>query len=749
MRRTSTLAIVLLGSLSLAAFPAVPSAHAQSTDRLDALPTQPIQRSTALLSDFSASDTLTEAQMLQRLARLYKYQSDLLLAQSNRDNQKTEALLDLAMTEMATLHQQPDILSYPRFLEVYRTLTNEYERYYGTSDSTSYMAYGEIFQFRADIFSALNDVEEPLLRNSTDFADLQPVETTVPMTMNNLVNNSINYLLRNPENHLLNWLSRADTYFPMIEKIFAEEGVPDELKYLAMIESGLNPRARSWARAVGMWQFIAETGRAYDLQVTNWVDERMDPEKATRAAARHLRDLYFQYGNDWHLAIAGYNCSPRCINGAISRSRANGVAKPTFWDIYPYLPRETRNYVPMFIAAALVASNPTSFNVPRAVPGAQYAYQYVPVKGRHDLDDLARMAGTDATTLRALNPALRQSSLPPSRNPYHLRIPLGSYDTFMSNYAQLPEGSIPTVGEHTVAAGETLKKIARQYGISEQELKALNNLSGSRLRTGMKLAVPVADYENTPHGVTLADASTLTVDYGSRARRPIISTVAPTLANRTTRPKNQPAAREESGTGQEGAAEGSTPVVNASTGSTAEAAEETTPETRVVYRVRRGDTLAEIAAKYHVSMADIRTWNRMRSSQVNIGQRLTIYTSGQGRTVAQASERRAPERPTTHKVRSGDNLTEIAQRYGVTVANLRAWNNLRSNTIHTGQTLKVSGNASSRAATTSRTQTYRVRSGDSLTAIARKYGVTVTQIKQWNNLRSSTIRPGQQLKIKA
>lgn len=749
MRRKLALAVVLLGSMSLAAFPELPSAHAQSPDRLDALPTQRIQSNSDLIHDFAGTDTLTEAQILQRLARLYQYQADLLMAQSDRDNRKTEALLDLAMTEMATLRQQPDILGYPRFLEVYRTLINEYERYYGTSDSTSYMAYGEIFQFRADIFTALNDVEEPLLKNSTDFANLEPVETTVPMTMNNLVNNSINYLLRNPENHLLNWISRADTYFPMIEKIFAEEGVPDELKYLAMIESGLNPRARSWARAVGMWQFIAETGRAYDLQVTNWVDERMDPEKATRAAARHLRDLYFQYGNDWHLAIAGYNCSPRCINGAISRSRANGVAKPTFWDIYPYLPRETRNYVPMFIAAALVASNPASFNVPRVTPGAQYAYHYVPVKGRHDLDDLARMAGTDVTTLRALNPALRQSSLPPSRNPYHLRIPLGSYDTFMSNYAQLPEGSIPTVGEHTVADGETLKKIARQYGISEQELKELNNLSSSRLRTGMKLAVPVADYENTPQGVTLADASTLTVDYGSRARRPIISTVAPTLATRTTRPKTTTPTREAEAGREESAGGTGAPVINASTGSSEAAeAEETTPETRVVYRVRRGDTLAEIAAKYHVSMADIRTWNRMRSSQVNIGQRLTIYTSGQNHTVAQASERRQPERPTTHKVRSGDNLTEIARRYGVTVANLRAWNNLSSNTIRPGQTLKVSGSSSSRTAA-ARTQTYRVRSGDSLTAIARKYGVTVTQIKQWNNLRSNTIVPGQRLKIKS
>ena len=149
------------------------------------------------------------------------------------------------------------------------------------------------------------------------------------------------------------WRERAEVYKPMMLEIFREEGMPEELVYLAFIESGLNPTARSWASAVGMWQFIAATARVYGIEINWWVDERRDPEKATRAAARHLKDLYNVWG-DWHLAMANYNISPRGLNRAINR--AGGVKD--YWAAYPYLPRETRGYVPGFIATTMINLSP-------------------------------------------------------------------------------------------------------------------------------------------------------------------------------------------------------------------------------------------------------------------------------------------------------------------------------------------------------------------------------------------------------
>ncbi len=665
----------------------------------------------------SPTDTLSEAQILRRISRIYQYQSTLLSAQANGDVEHAEKLIELAMTEVATLAQQPDITERPRFRELYRTVVTEYERYYGVQDTALAMPFGDIFQLRADMFAMLDDVDQPLLEDVL-LPPLPPMATAFPMTVNRAVERTIDYFLREKRDLLRRWKSRADTYFPMVEQIFREEGVPDELKYLAFVESGLNPRAQSWAKAVGMWQFIAATGGSYGLEIDAWVDERMDPEKATRAAARHLKDLYEMYNHDWQVALAGYNCSPRCIKRAIRQAGGTSTYQPSYWDLYPYLPRETRGYVPQFIAFALIFSNPETFGLTDAPQGPQYAYHHVPVRGMLSLDDVAEMAGVDAATIKALNPELRRASLPPSRDGYRLRLPLGTYERFAAAFENLPETTTQPVGEHVVRRGDTLNKIAARYGTSVTDLKQANGMRGTTIHAGQRLVVPVPDYTGE---IALGDAQPVTVQYGTRTIRPI-----------------EPLDPARLATASNGHSASETPVVKASDTGTRTppktSAPETTPgETRVVYKVRRGDTLGKIAAKYGVSVREVQGWNNLRGTTIKSGQRLTLYTSGQASS--------QPER-VVYKVRRGDNLTEIARKYGVSVSSIRSWNSLRSSTIRVGQKLTVYPGQ-----TAPRYTLYKVRRGDNLTEIARKHGTTVSSIKKWNNLRSSVIRPGQRLKI--
>ena len=191
----------------------------------------------------------------------------------------------------------------------------------------------------------------------------QPVTPTINMTANRVVERSINDYLQNRQTLLKIWIERSHTWFPMIEKIFEEEGVPDELKYLALGESGLRPTVRSGAGAVGMWQFMYGTARSSGLEINTWVDERRDPEKATRAAARHFKELYESYNGNWEMVLAGYNCSYRCITRAARRAGKAIEDNPSYWEIYPFLPRETRGFVPKFIASALIVSNPEMYGI--------------------------------------------------------------------------------------------------------------------------------------------------------------------------------------------------------------------------------------------------------------------------------------------------------------------------------------------------------------------------------------------------
>ena len=640
----------------------------------------------------SLADLLSEEQFLMHLSRLYSYQARILHAQAEGQTAQVERLLDLAMIEIGMLANQPNMIERPKYRELYRSVVVEFEAYFGAMDGDE---YGSVFAVRDEIFQMHERLENPLAEDAS-LPTMAPIETSVPMTENRIVKSTIDYFLAEKRDVIIRWMDRADTYFPMIEQILREEGVPDELKYLAVVESGLNPRARSSAKAVGMWQFIYATGTANGLNVTTWVDERMDPEKATRAAARHLRDLYVEYGEDWHVALAGYNCSPRCIKRAMSQAGGSTKNPPSYWDMYNYLPRETRGFVPQFIAFALIMSNPTAFGLPARSSGHEYAYEVVRVTGMLSIADIADMLDVGESTIKALNPELRRGTLPPGSSPYPLRIPLDSYERFAEAFERLPEEAKRPAAEYVVKRGDSLGKIARRFGISLNALMASNNLRRTRIYPGQHLVVPADGYNGT---ITLVDARPERVEYGRRINRPIAFN--PGLAKKDT----------------------SVPVVQARLTPTSQARTRAT----VTYQVRRGDNLSSIASKYGTTVRAIKARNGLSSDKIKAGQTLTILRNERGTSTV------------VHVVSRGESLGRIASKYGTSVSALKRLNGLRSNTIHPDQRLNVGQNQAN--------VVHTVRRGEYLGHIASKYGTTVSAIKRLNNLRSSTIHPGQRLKI--
>ena len=466
-------------------------------------------------------DSLSDAESLRQMSQLFRLQSDIIDAQAQEHHARAGRLLDDALTQLDALVRHPGIAQRPRFRALYHSLAAEYEATYGVPDTLE-LPRGEIYAIRRDLFAAVNNGTSSVLLEDVDTKDLGPTDTAVPMTINEKVKASMATLLEHPHRHLYPWLRRSATYFPMIEHVFAEEDVPDELKYLALVESGLNPHAHSRARAAGLWQFVSTTGRHYGLSVNPWVDERLDPEKSTRAAARHLRDLYEMFG-DWQLALAGYNCNPLVIRRAVRKARRELDREPTFWDIYEDIPEETRNYVPTYIAAALIVSNPASFDVKRVDPGPRYTFDYVPVEGVLKLSTVAHLAGVDEASLQALNPELRRDRLPPSKEPYYIRLPYGTYSTFLQNYQSLPEPQKARTITHEVRPGETVGRIAQRYGVDWQAILDASGRSTGNLEVGEQLTIPPISYSGNRELVATAEGKPIQVRYGSRFTRPITS----------------------------------------------------------------------------------------------------------------------------------------------------------------------------------------------------------------------------------
>jgi membrane-bound lytic murein transglycosylase D len=281
-------------------------------------------------------------------------------------------------------------------------------------------------------------------------------------------------------------LSRGGRYLPRIREVFAAEGVPQDLAYLALVESAFHTRALSKAKAKGMFQFIPETGRRYGLAQDWWVDERSDPDKATRAAARYLRDLYELFG-DWNLAMAAYNAGEGRVSRAMERYGASD-----FWTLsrVSNLAQETRNYVPMIHAAIIVAKAADRYGFDIA-PEPVFTYDAVSVKGAVDLRVIAECAGTGVSTVQSFNPELRRLATPANRT-FKLKVPQGKGEQLESCLQTLPAEKRVAFRTHVVGRGQTLSAIAKRYGAETREIASANGLgSGKQLARGTELIIPV------------------------------------------------------------------------------------------------------------------------------------------------------------------------------------------------------------------------------------------------------------------
>ena len=308
----------------------------------------------------------------------------------------------------------------------------------------------------------------------------------IPMILNDSVENHLEYFKTRGRDVFQRWLDRSARYIPTMKDIFKEKNLPEDLVYVAMIESGFNPYAVSWAKAVGPWQFMPATGKLYGLKIDWWVDERKDPIKSTMAAAEHLKDLHNLFGS-WPLALASYNAGAGKVQRAVLRTQSED-----FWDLRAsrYIRKETKNYVPKYMAATIIAKNPEAYGFSIA-NGLPYKFDEVVVNESTDLRLIARCAGCTYEELKELNPELKRWVTPPQDTTYSLRIPSGSKQAFLDSFAAIPPEQKIKWERYLVQKGETLSSVAKKFHTNPESISEVNGLKKNRLTPGKHILIPI------------------------------------------------------------------------------------------------------------------------------------------------------------------------------------------------------------------------------------------------------------------
>ena len=545
----------------------------------------------------------------------------------------------------------------------------------------------------------------------------------MPIEWNERVENAVIYFQTVARQACETYLKRSGRYKDLMQRILREKGLPEDLVWLCLVESGFNPKAYSYARASGPWQFIASTGRKYGLRRNWWYDERRDFVKATYAACDYLTFLYDKF-KSWPLALAAYNGGEGRVERATKKHKTND-----FWKLK--LNRQTSKYVPLYMAATIIAKDPEryGFEVEYEDP---IRFDVVKVNQPVDLKKVAKSIGTSYAVLRELNPELRRGVTPPNYPGYKLRIPSGSKKVFAEKFKGYDAKTSGLFVEHKVRKGQTLSHLSHRYGVPISAIMELNALTNRhRLSIGQRLIIPanegaVAQETGSSSSAGKSNKTTSTGTYTVK-RGDTLGKLAAKFNTTTDQIRRLNGLKNPHRIypGQK------LRVTSAQASSGGGLFKEHT--------VKKGENLSYLAQKYDVSVSAIMSANNLSSKHVlRIGQRLLI-PAGSDVTVK------------TYKVKKGDTISGLAARFGTSASEIKKVNGLRNpHKIRNGQNLKIptrGGNGGEEKAN-GRWITYVVKRGDSLWKIARAFGVLMEKLVRWNDLPSpSKLRVGDRLKV--
>lgn len=502
----------------------------------------------------------------------------------------------------------------------------------------------------------------------------------MPVLQSKLVDRWVDFYTKDPA-YLRRMSERAGQYLYHIVEEIENRGMPTELALLPFVESAFQAEALSRAKAAGLWQFMPATGKAYDLAQNLWRDDRRDILESTRAALDYFEYLHGMFG-DWHLALAAYNWGEGSVQRAIQRAKRR--KQPTDY-LHLRMPRETANYVPKLEAVKRIISNPSRYGITLPDVGNEPFFVTITKPRDIDIETAAELAGMPLEEFRRLNPSYKLPVIVASHNNVML-LPADKVDFFVDNLASWMDGGQPLSQWTTyrLQQGETLAQVAGRSGMTEDELRKVNGIPKGRR--------------------VLANSTLLVRSTGTEDQQDI----AAELANAKLQ------------------------------------LSPTTTWRRVTYRVRNGDTLSGIARRWRITMKSIVTANRLRSDRLRVGQRLVLTVPNVPRQAIASTQRSESSQHVIHRVRSGETLSTIASRYGVSIAQLKMTNRIRTNLIRPGQRLRIPFGG---ADAVSDTKIYTVKAGDTLSTIASRYGVSVVRLKRANRLSGDSLRIGDRLEI--
>ncbi len=545
-----------------------------------------------------------------------------------------------------------------------------------------------ILQFRHQMLQSLDSVsstpEDSILINK--LTNQNNFIYDVPMVWNNRVKKALEYYLRKPE-AISRLLSRASVYLPKMKKMFADSGLPQDLAYLPLIESGFNALAYSRAHASGIWQFISSTGKSYGLRHNYWLDERRDPIKSTKSAICYLKKLYGDFGN-WHLALAAYNCGEGGVARAIARSGTND-----YWQLP--LPAETKNYVPCYLAALTIAKNPNLFNFTFSKSDT-FAYDTVMINDCIDMKNIAQGISLSYDTLRKINPQILHWCTPPDVSNVSIYLPADCTQAFKDFYSQMPEDLKVKWYSYKVRKHEKVQTIARRFKVPVDAIREMNHLGKSnRITSGQLIIIPIPVNSSTIESVDIDNERAVKENLKrnkNSLEKPVNSTDQKT--------------------------------------------------SKICYKVKKGDTISEIANLFDVSEDEIKDWNNLKASNIIAGQSLTIHT-GKSKNSSSTLD--------SYKVQEGDSPYSIAKKFNISINQLVRWNDLdiKSPVVKIDQVLTING----QSAPVKKSQTkltkvavdtkYIVSPGDNIFRIAQNFSISMDELLEANDLsENSTIHAG-------